>query len=598
MKYLILILGILFAVIDSEAQINASRHTNPFFNSFYVDSQYGDDNNNGYSEGQAFATLTKLQTVIASGTPVDNIYLKCGSFWRESLVLGSAFDDVVITSYGAGRWPIISGASIQGSWSKTAGRTNVYEAGVTKEAQNEDDFPVYENGVLLLKATDLANCDATPGSYFYVENSPTNITFYVHTTNSDNPLTNGIDYEVTIRHCIDSGDDVRISKVHTEKSSDRAGSTVGALNLSLTNSIIKDGTSHNMINAGGITENVLAFDLQEQSAGATMFVSYEDTPQNLTAIYNNCFAVNTNENVPLTSITAFYAHGSGLNEWQKIIIDNSLAYRTAAVSNAVADSLIITNGSFQKVRTFSFSSSNAVPASYQLASGNQLWVIDDSRTQPPTNGQWYNNAFYLEEDTNVEFIQWDQGETFDMQNCVIYTNDRAVMRQFNPEGSGQFNNSYNVYFGRPNTWYQIEADSLEYTGDYNIYFALNNGGADEVKLRLNGTVSTVHTTLAAWIEATGEDQNSVWLTAEQAEHFWVGDPTKGDFRINPDAEVTWVDPGVDTNYNTGDDVIRTSKGFFPDGTTKITAAGVLTGFPIEWRKVPMSVDDFYKMQSE
>ena len=50
-------------------------------------------------------------------------------------------------------------------------------------------------------------------------------------------------------------------------------------------------------------------------------------------------------------------------------------------------------------------------------------------------------------------------------------------------------------------------------------------------------------------------------------------------------------------YNNGNDIIRTLVGEFPDGT-KLTEAGVKTNFPIGWKELPLSKQDFYKTITE
>lgn len=560
---------------------------------YYVDGNFGNDTNTGLSEKSAFKTLARASTAVNASSAPHTIKLARNSHFRESLDLTNTFDSITITAYGAGRLPIIDGSSIQSSWSATGGYSNVYDATLTKENTNEDDLPVYENGVVMIKATSIANCEATAGSYYYTENTSTEAIFYIHPSDGGNPNSNGSTYEVTLRTCIEAGDNVYISNAHVQRSSDRAGAMISYYNSGRNDIITKDGTTHNELNSGGTFENIIALDFQEQSAGGTVFVSYDDSPPRLTASYINCYAVNSNENVIVDGTTGFYAHGSGSNEWQKITLNDCLAYRVSAAANPVTDSLIITNSSFQKIETFSFSNSDTDGTShYHKVEGNQIWVDGSEVSTPPAKGQLYNNAFYLEDAGATHLWLWQNVDTFNFKNNVFYTENRAIMRNTGG-GGGLMQNYNNVFFGKPQNFYHVEADSLEYEGDYNIYFAQNYSGGNAVNMRLNGTLNTVHTTLASWIAATGHDQNSVWLTPMQAANFWAGNPLHGDFRINPDCEVTYVDP-VDATYNNGDDVIRTLKGEFPDGT-KITEAGIRPGFPTAWKFVPMTLEDCYKI---
>jgi hypothetical protein len=90
---------------------------------YFVDAQLGNDANPG-SAAAPWRTLARLSGVtLLRG---ETIYLRCGSVWRESLVLGARqlVDGAKITSYGANctddNKPRITGADLfSGGWTKT-----------------------------------------------------------------------------------------------------------------------------------------------------------------------------------------------------------------------------------------------------------------------------------------------------------------------------------------------------------------------------------------------------------------------------------------------------------------------------------------------
>lgn len=563
---------------------------------WYVDSRYGDDSHTGQSPAQAWKTLAKLKTIVSSG---DFIYLAKGSYWRESFSFFPELDSIRIDNYGAGPLPIIDGSEIVGAnWSKTGGYTNVYEYTTTNEDEGTNaDYPLYEGENTLTLASSLANLDATAGAYYYVVNSTTNVTYYAHTTNSDNPNTNGSTYAVTVRQPIALHNNNSVFGVHPRRGLDNDGPMATYKQGDLENIIAEDGHKHNVFNGGGHIRNVVALNARMQGAGGTtLFVSYELIPNDLTAEYYNCHAINARDNEVVDDI-GFYGHGTTANDkWRKLEYYNCTAYRVNSPVNPKCDSLIVQDCSFQNVNVFNFTNSNADTfGTYQYIAFNQIKIIGEEVGEPPQKGLLYGNGFFSDVQTATQIFRYQSQDTIDFRNNTFVMDNRATLFENGGTGGGLCSMYNNVFFGRPQFGAHIDADTLTYEGDYNIFYAkdrLDGSGSNEVQLTYNGIQSV---TLADWIDRTGQDQNSVWLTEAQASVFFIGDPAKGDFRINPKAEVTYVDPGTDTVYNTGDDVIRTLVGEFPDGTP-ITAAGVLPDFPHEWKPIPKSVDDCYSMQ--
>ncbi len=100
--------------------VNASTATAPG-PGFYVDSISGDDANDG-SFASPWKSLSKLVAVRL--TAGQNIYLRCGSVWRESLTLTwtQLLDNTVIAGYGAcgvSKATITGADSFTGGWTKS-----------------------------------------------------------------------------------------------------------------------------------------------------------------------------------------------------------------------------------------------------------------------------------------------------------------------------------------------------------------------------------------------------------------------------------------------------------------------------------------------
>lgn len=95
---------------------------------FYI-SNTGSDANNGTSTGSPWQTVAKVNAV-ASCVPGTTFAFQAGGTWHEELIVpcsGTAGNNVVFTSYGAGANPIITGADVVGG----GGWTNVPVSALT-----------------------------------------------------------------------------------------------------------------------------------------------------------------------------------------------------------------------------------------------------------------------------------------------------------------------------------------------------------------------------------------------------------------------------------------------------------------------------------
>lgn len=105
-KTLFLISFFSFAFLLSSAKDNFL--TSVKVNKFYVDSENGNDQNNGLSALKPWKTLQKVNN--STFNPGDNILLKRGSIWQEQLTpqsSGTQQQPIVIADYGKGDLPKI-----------------------------------------------------------------------------------------------------------------------------------------------------------------------------------------------------------------------------------------------------------------------------------------------------------------------------------------------------------------------------------------------------------------------------------------------------------------------------------------------------------
>ncbi|MCK4815512.1 hypothetical protein KA005_07065, partial [bacterium] len=87
-------------------------------NTYYIDSQNGDDDNNGLSEITAWKSHGKVET--ANLQPGDTVFFARGSAWIGGLQIDASGSDgspIVFTNYGSGELPKFSNPN----WSDNTG---------------------------------------------------------------------------------------------------------------------------------------------------------------------------------------------------------------------------------------------------------------------------------------------------------------------------------------------------------------------------------------------------------------------------------------------------------------------------------------------
>lgn len=227
-------------------------------NSYFVDSVDGNDSNDGLRTNTALATISALMSKAQFGTYTNN--LKCGSLWREQLTLTA--NNTTTKSYGSGVPPILDCADVvaAGQWSKTGGRTFVYQFTFTNALGSTSFIRVWEDSTnaCLPLASSLANCDSTAGTYYVADPTTSPQTVYVHATGDGNPASNGKVYEYSQRdYGFDGWTTLRtgttLTGIWTRRNLDNNGSA--QLFGTVDGCVFSDGTKHNVLLEPGSTIN-------------------------------------------------------------------------------------------------------------------------------------------------------------------------------------------------------------------------------------------------------------------------------------------------------------------------------------------------------
>lgn len=306
---------------------------------WYVDSVGGSDGNAGTSPAQAFLTIAKLLTqTITTGQVIG---LKCGSSWREELLLPAA--SVQVIAYGSGAMPLLDCSDVisAGAWTKTGGQTNVYQASLPIDASSITWVSAWENSVRLVRATSIANCDATAGSYFPSSDTSSPITLYLHSTNDTSPAVNGKTYEYSKRQTgiNDQGfTSAYVSGIQTRRNLLNDGSLRLAGTFPRIDSCLAtEGTKHNiLVGAGALVTNTTARDLYFGGQQGILFVYNANTPSGQPITFRGCTATNT---AFVANSIGFFGHSNVSGNYGLVTLD------TCSVSNCT-NAMIPNNGTY------------------------------------------------------------------------------------------------------------------------------------------------------------------------------------------------------------------------------------------------------------
>lgn len=172
---------------------------------YYLNGLTGNDANDGTSPVQAVATPARLKVVMGTQSNL-RYWVASDSIFRGTLdtsLCPGAIGDI----YAGINPPIFLGDDIiaPGSFTKTAGKTNVYQADVTTETGTSYQSS-FEGGSFHTRAADLSGVDSTAGSFIpcaagtstpQVEEG--SLTLYIHPYGNTDPRVDGKVYSYSKR---------------------------------------------------------------------------------------------------------------------------------------------------------------------------------------------------------------------------------------------------------------------------------------------------------------------------------------------------------------------------------------------------------------
>ncbi len=361
---------------------------------WYVDSVNGNDGNDGTGAGTALQTIA---AVLAKGIGTNAVInLARGSLWREELTGLPA--GVTVQAYGSGARPLLAADDVaaNGSFTKTGGRTYVWQIPWTLSGfvSGKSIHSVWENGVKLTRVADVATCDATAGSFYAPAATAGPDTIYVHASDNSDVTANGKTYELAKRSSgVRVGDGTNftyggsIIGIHGRRNSGNDGSIRGYGPSYLKDCLAEDGTIHNLWN-GGVAEDCIAWKHEAKGAGTgggvgTLFITYT-TLNSPGAVYRRCKAIGSAGGA--FEAAGFYFHTSGGSyKHAKMTYEDCTAVNLFSGFGGVNATTMILSGS----RTYRvLEAINATPTNLSVLGG----VYNGWTKSTPVMLRFYNPA--------------------------------------------------------------------------------------------------------------------------------------------------------------------------------------------------------------
>lgn len=464
---------------------------------FFVDPA-GNDTNSGTSADEPFATLAAVEPLLTQGKRVK---LSAGT-WRERLVITA--DDVVVVGEGDGTLIACDDVIPNGSITKTAGRTNIYQMTLAVETDvNAAEWPgLWENSVRFkVKAADLTALDATPGAIWYDTVADTTpITLYFHPPGSTDPTTNGKTYEAAVRASgIDTYDAERctIQSMRGRRNYGSYGSfTLGRYCVGR-NLRASEGNSHNIFKrAFSSTYDCWCDDAWADGVTSpTMFINFElNAPA---GAYVRSVRDRVTSTVYDVNLIGSYTHTAGTTSFDEITYED---FESDNVANPLqgADTLLttVTNDQHTNFLTaYKFRGAlNVSGSTYaDVKVGGRLAVTD-------ANGvtQSFNDIDGTFNTTAAIRVAHD--------NCTIsLTNSRTFGMNSVIDGTGADNLTFvhtgNTHYpnGRMFTGFSLPGTGLSLTSNNNAWKGMTGNFV------IGGTT---YNTFALYQAGTGQDANS------------------------------------------------------------------------------------------
>jgi hypothetical protein len=215
---------------------------------FYLDGVDGDDSGAGTTPGAAFRTVAPIN---AMGTHAGlRIGVRRGTSYRQQLTLTGAA--VYVGAYGDGPLPLFDASDlIPDGWTATAGRTNVWQRGITLPGTAGHLGNAWNGNTFLVQVASIAACESTPGSFFVTSWTTANST--IHINSATDPNGGAWSYSARSFGLTINGNSAVVEDIRTRRNAHQGGSITLYGNDCIARRLrIEDGARHAMYAYAGL----------------------------------------------------------------------------------------------------------------------------------------------------------------------------------------------------------------------------------------------------------------------------------------------------------------------------------------------------------
>lgn len=421
----------------------------------------------------------------------DDVYINVEGVIRDMLTCGtdgSSAHPITIKNYGPGS--VISGAQVilNAFFTKTAGRTNVYETSfdLSGFGSNFLEPMVWEDDDRLSEQTGIADTDTNPGSFYYDSG---NTKMYVHAANSSSVSTNDQIYEFPQDYSnmdFNGKDYIILDGVDCIKTSGNDTSTVGGIVIEGDHNIIRnlktyDHRRHSLIFNQEAEDNevynVDIYDAYTSAAAVFYGTSLNSTTNNVlrdSRLWNG------------TANGVLYIHGLGGDSTftTNNTIENCDIYRTAGYWTTPTDALATFKGDSNTLQACKiYGESKAYGLDLNGASGTKIIgnIIDAV--------DMIKNPIYIRTDSENSEIY---------HNLIKDGSATYYAVQFGSTGC-KFKN--NILSNQDRGIYVVAGMDTDFESDYNINHS-------DTMVNFGNWLGATKSTLALWRSASSQDSSS------------------------------------------------------------------------------------------
>lgn len=310
----------------------------------WLDSVGGNDARTGIGPSQSVRTPTRLMAIVGSDASDLNISVVTDSVFPDQLTL--AGDNITVLAAGSGAKPKFDCADAITAFTKTAGRTNVYQASITLPGNTKIEGNVWADGVCLQQVTSLSACDTTPARAYISDWTATSTILYVHAPASAVPITgDGKVYKFSRRQfgLLLTGNNIKVVGIHGANNAHQDGSIkfIGT-GANPKNCRFSGGCRHYLFVQAGADVDGCTFDSDggnwlEAPFGFNAVVMNQGNISGETwTVRNTVFGDEAGTGVPSIGLTGPLQHGSTEGELLSVANYTDCTFRRMAAMGALA----------------------------------------------------------------------------------------------------------------------------------------------------------------------------------------------------------------------------------------------------------------------